>query len=127
MTSPGASSFIISGARVATWIVIGTVAWNSVLPGAMMIPLGRGYWEHFAAYAALGAIAGLAYGGGPGRFACLAAALVACAAAFEVFQIWAPGRTFSVPDLVISGLGGSIGLLSAWAMRLRMGRSNSPQ
>jgi VanZ like family len=108
---------VVHGARAATWIVIATVAWISLLPGAAMMPIGRGLTAHFVAYAVLGAIAGLGYGGSALRYGCLALVLVACAGLFEFSQIWAPGRTFSLLDLVASTAGGLVGMLGAWTFR----------
>lgn len=115
------SNIVFHAARAAVWIVIATVAWISLLPGAAIMPIGRGLAEHFFAYAVLGAMAGIGYGGNAARYRWLTFILTVCAGIFELAQIWTPGRTPSIPDLVSSGIGALVGIVCAYIVRLLLG------
>ena len=58
---------------------------------------------------------------GRGRFGRALCLVVLTSAAIEGLQVFVPGRTLAVDDLLMNGVGGAIGLLAGGVARRRLG------
>src|SRR4051812_50023557 len=93
--------------------VLAAIAFATLCPIGLRPPLATADQERFAAFALLGAVAGLA----AGRRALAATALVVLAAfALEAAQGLAPGRDAALSDAMVKALGGVAGSAAAQLM-----------
>ncbi len=105
-------------AAISCVIAIVVLSW---LPKDMEIRTGmRGQFEHVAAYVIAAAI--LKLGWPLGRTRWMGLGFAALAAVLETGQIWIPGRTSQLIDVVASTAGAAIGLVGGHAALHRLRR-----
>src|SRR5215210_6747119 len=98
--------FALRAATVCAWLLLAVL---SLLPGSERPHTGApGNAEHMLAYALTALATGLAFD--RTRPSYIVAALVLLAGAFEMCQIWIPGRGSALDNWLASGLGAVIGV-----------------
>lgn len=103
-------------AALATWFAIALLAILSLLPKTEMVRTGvDGRFEHFIAYAGTMGLCAIAYARRIGTLR-PALALVVYAAALELGQHFAPGRTPGVLDFAAGAAGIIVGAVVTRAM-----------
>ena len=101
-------------------VYMAAIFYVSSLPQPMLPPGGDKPW-HLIAYTGLGIVIARAFAGGlfrrmVGSAATLSIALgVAYAVSDEVHQLFVPGRSAEVADLIADALGVTIGTAACWA------------
>jgi len=107
-------------ARIAGWAGIAAITILSLVPGSERPHTGfPGQAEHFAAYACTGLALGLAYLGLRERLA-FWFGLATASGAFEILQIWIPGRHAKIQDAFASTAGLTTGLLIGATLAAQM-------
>jgi VanZ family protein len=102
--------------RIIAWIWGVTVAVVSIVPPELRPESGvPHYFEHFLAYAALGAAFGLGYVRSPNTLAIL---LVAYCALIETAQIFVPGRHARLFDFATDALAACFGVALVSVVRM---------
>lgn len=100
--------------RLLLWSGVAAIVLLSLAPGSERPHTGfSGKFEHFVAYAVVGGLAVLAYGGQRGRILFVWCAMTAASALLELGQMYVPGRNAGVLDLLASSSGALAGLLFA--------------
>jgi VanZ family protein len=111
-TLVGRWQLIVRSAAVCAWIALAVL---SLVPGAERPHTGApGNVEHAVAYALTGWVTAVALWRAHRGY--IAAALILAAAAFEVCQIWIPGRGAAVDNWLASSFGAVIGVVAACAL-----------
>ncbi|HEV7368536.1 VanZ family protein [Arenibaculum sp.] len=109
-------TLLVPFARLGAVVVAGIVVVLSLLP--IDRAMGSGYsdkLDHFAAYAALGALATLGWGARSGIWP-LVAACMALGGALELLQNFSPGRVASFADMAANASGALAGAAGGWAL-----------
>jgi hypothetical protein len=107
---------LIRAARIAGWAGIAAITVLSLVPGSERPHTNLpGMAEHFVAYACTGFALSLAYQGLRERLI-FWAALGTASGVFEILQMWIPGRSCEIEDVVVSTLGVTTGLLLGAAL-----------
>jgi VanZ family protein len=105
------ASFLMNALRGLTWFCVLLLGVLSLLPGEDMVRTGvPGQFEHFAAYAATGAIAMGGYGLSHGRTRIIGGLWV-YAGLLEYLQHFSPGRHPAIEDFTASALGALCGVI----------------
>jgi hypothetical protein len=94
--------FIITG-----WLALAFVAFATLSPIQTRPVFAGPQFEHFAAFAGLGIIFGVAY---PNRTFFVVAIVLGSAVGLEALQLLTPDRHGQVLDAVVKGLGGICGI-----------------
>ena len=95
-------------ARVTGWLLLVAAVFLTLGPPKLRPVTGLDHnLEHFLAFALLGLMFGLGYGG---RRLVMALTGVALAALLETFQLWMPGRHAYFSDFAVNSIGLCIGL-----------------
>ena len=98
-------------ARVTGWLLLVAAVFLTLGPPRLRPVTGLDHnLEHFLAFALLGLMFGLGYGG---RRLVMAPIGVTMAALLETFQLWVPGRHASFSDFVVNSIGLCGGLIAA--------------
>jgi VanZ family protein len=107
--------------RVIAWILAVTVAVVSVVPPDLRPETAvPHYFEHFLAFAALGAAFALGYERSPNT---LAMFLVAYCAVIEIMQLFVPGRHARLLDFATDALASCFGVAVASVIKMLYNRS----
>ena len=94
--------FTISG-----WLALAFIAYATLSPIDARPVLGGPQFEHFAAFAVMGFLFGLAY---PNRLLLVAAIVVGCAFSLEALQLLTPDRHGLLFDALVKAAGGICGI-----------------
>lgn len=92
---------------ITAWLSLAFVAFVTLSPIQDRPVLAGPQFEHFAAFAVLGLIFGLAY---PNRIFIVVAIVLGSAVGLELLQLLTPDRHGKVIDAVFKGLGGICGI-----------------
>jgi VanZ family protein len=101
--------------RYAGFAPVALLAFLSLAPSYLrphLLPIGLGQLEHLGAYATVSLLLAIAYRKARAVIVIISIGLPACAALFEIAQIWLPGRDPKFSDFAASALGTWIG---AWS------------
>jgi hypothetical protein len=110
-------SWLKSGFKLVGWLAILTIAVLSLVPGEIRPhTLSVSQLEHVIAYAITGALLAVGYPILTQRVL-IVAGLTCYAGILEIIQLWVPGRTSKIIDLVAGSSGALAGVLLVLALQ----------